>query len=742
MILLAAMGADILEICRSQDDGGTLLMNSILLDERTIDKNLSIVASCQSSMREILTCLYPTHAVDPLPKNLGLKLREKFELGWLGRVNMNLRLGELTSVEERFLLPQDIVAAINLLLEMKGGKNMPFDDIDHLKNKRVRSVGDLLALQLRISLSRLSTTISKLLHKAAKHNWSPSAKGLMHSAPQVLNLKEFFTSHPLSQFLDQTNPLAEIVHKRKLSVLGPGGLTRRTASFRVRDIHPSQYGRICPIETSEGMNAGLVSSLATQANVNMYGAIESPLYTVPKKPTTESTVYLPPGLDEYYKIATGNMLALSQISRDKQSTPARCQQEFITTPWKQIHLRSILPFQYFSVGACLIPFLEHNDANRALMGSNMQRQAVPLLRPEKAIVGTGLETHIALHSGTLLLAPQDGRIGYVDGQKICLVGDNQPECVKFLLNYQRSNYNTCIHQRPAVILGETVAKGQLLAEAATTAEGELALGKNVLVAYMPWDGYNFEDAVLINERLVYEDVFTSFHIKKYEIEARCTNQGMEEITKQLPYLESHLLRHLDVNGVVCPGAWVETGDVLVGKLTPQEPSQTFQSPEGRLLQAIFGIQPSTSEESSLKVPPGGRGRVIDVHWVYQDGSPLGQGQVIHVTIVQKRKIKVFECVLGLAGAFLGRHYRMVPFDEQYEREASRKLVLSELSLARKASTYPWIFEADSPGKSRLFDGRTGEMFEQPVTVGRAYILKLIHQVDDKIHARSTGPYSL
>nr|YP_009258533.1 beta subunit of RNA polymerase [Netrium digitus]ANI25527.1 beta subunit of RNA polymerase [Netrium digitus] len=709
-----------------------------------------------------------------------------YQLGPIGRLNLNNRLGLSISLEENCLLPQDLIAAAYYLIKVSSGMGH-LDEIDHLKNKHVNSVADLLRKQLKNSLLDLQAQIRRAMRRNVPKRLPPP-KSLMISRPFTTTFNQFFGSHELIQFLDQTNPLAEIAHKRKLSFLGPGGLTRRTASFRARDIHPSYYGRICPIETSEGMNAGVICSLATCGKVNAEGVIQNPLYQISGITKAQKTIFVRAGEDERLRIGTNNRLAIGQTWQDR-STSAQYQQEFIQTSWDQIHLRSLLPIHYFSVGACLIPFLEHDDANRALMGSNMQRQAVPLTIPEKPIVGTGLEAQVGLDSGTVLTAKKDGKIIYRDRQIIQQITNNNTILTINLLNYERSNNGTCIHHKPIIKIADLIRKGQLLADGATTVGGELSLGKNVLVAYMPWEGYNFEDAVLINERLIDEDIYTSLHIEKYEISAQETDQGVETITRQIPHLEKYVLRHLDKNGLVCVGSWVITGDVLVGKLSPLGGEHSPRSPEGKLLKAIFGVQAVTTRESCLKVPPGGGGLVIDVKWItHQNGLP----DTIHVYILQSRKIQVgdkiagrhgnkgivsrilprqdmpylqdgtavdmvlsplgvpsrmnvgqlFECLLGLAGNLLNKHYRIMPFDERYEREASRKLVFSELYKAKENIGYPWLFEPNSPGKSQLFDGRTGEVFDQPVLVGKAYMMKLIHMVDDKIHARSSGPYAL
>nr|YP_010965769.1 RNA polymerase beta subunit [Opuntia austrina]YP_010966239.1 RNA polymerase beta subunit [Opuntia drummondii]YP_010966797.1 RNA polymerase beta subunit [Opuntia mesacantha]WNM91852.1 RNA polymerase beta subunit [Opuntia austrina]WNM92469.1 RNA polymerase beta subunit [Opuntia drummondii]WNM93027.1 RNA polymerase beta subunit [Opuntia mesacantha] len=728
-------------------------------------------------------------------ESLCMELQKKFfqqrcELGRIGRRNMNRRLNLDIPQNNTFLLPRDILAAVDLLIEMKFGMGT-LDDMNHLKNKRIRSVADLLQDQFGLALVRLENVVRETICVAIGHKLIPTPRNLVTSTPLTTTYESFFGLHPLSQVLDRTNPLTQIYHGRKWSYLGPGGLTGRTASFRIRDIHPSYYGRICPIDTSEGINVGLVGSLAIHARIGPWGSLETPFFEIYGRSKGVQMLYLSPSRDEYYTVASGNSLALNQGIQEEQVVPARYRQESLTIAWEQAHLRSILPFQYFSIGVCLIPFIEHNDANRALMSSNMQRQAVPLSQSEKCIVGTGLERQVALDSGVLAIAEHEGKIISIDTDKIILSGNGGTLSIPLVM-YQRSNKNTCMHQKPRIPRGKCIKKGQILADGAATVGGELALGKNVLVAYMPWEGYNFEDAVLISERLVYEDIYTSFHIRKYEIQTYVTSQGPERVTNEIPHLPAHLLRNLDKNGIVRLGSWVEAGDVLVGKLTPQMEEESSYAPEDRLLRAILGIQASASKETCLKLPIGGRGRVIDVRWIQKRGGSNYNPEMIHVYISQKREIKVgdkvagrhgnkgiiskilprqdmpylqdgrpvdmvfnplgvpsrmnvgqiFECSLGLAGSLLDRHYRIAPFDERYEQEASRKLVFSELYEASKQTANPWVFEPEYPGKSRIFDGRTGDPFEQPVLIGNPYILKLIHQVDDKIHGRSSGHYAL
>nr|YP_009494109.1 RNA polymerase beta subunit [Dipelta floribunda]UZZ45366.1 RNA polymerase beta subunit [Dipelta yunnanensis]AWN58141.1 RNA polymerase beta subunit [Dipelta floribunda]QFQ37019.1 RNA polymerase beta subunit [Dipelta floribunda]QOZ38894.1 RNA polymerase beta subunit [Dipelta floribunda]QOZ38976.1 RNA polymerase beta subunit [Dipelta floribunda] len=789
LVLLSAMGSNLREILEN------VCYPEIFLSFLN-DKEKKKIGSKENAILEFYQQFAWVGGDPVFSESLCKELQKKFfqqrcELGRIGRRNMNRRLNLDIPPNNTFLLPRDILAATDHLIGMKFGMGT-LDDMNHLKNKRIRSVGDLLQDQFGLALARLEKVIRGTISRALRHKWIPTPHKLVTSTPLLTTTYEsFFGLHPLSQVFDRTNPLTQIVHGRKLSYLGPGGLTGRTASFRIRDIHPSYYGRICPIDTSEGINVGLIGSLAIHARIGRWGSLESPFYEISERPKGARMLYLSPGRDEYYMVAAGNSLALNQSSQEEQAVPARYRQEFLTVAWEQVHLRSIFSFQYFSIGASLIPFIEHNDANRALMSSNMQRQAVPLSRSEKCIVGTGLERQAALDSGALAIAEHEGKIIYTDTDKILLSSNGDTLSIPLVM-YQGSNKNTCMHQKPQVQRGKCIKKGQILAYGAATVGGELALGKNVLVAYMPWEGYNSEDAVLISERLLYEDIYTSFHIRKYEIQTRVTSQGPERVTNEIPHLEAHLLRNLDKRGIVMLGSWVEAGDILVGKLTPQIVKESSSAPEDRLLRAILGIQVSTSKETCLKLPIGGRGRVIDVRWIQQNEGSGYNPEMIRVYILQKRQIKVgdkvagrhgnkgiiskilprqdmpylqdgrpvdmvfnplgvpsrmnvgqlFECSLGLAGDLLDRHYRIAPFDERYEQEASRKLVFSELYEASKQTANPWVFEPEYPGKSRMFDGRTGDPFEQPVIIGKPYILKLIHQVDDKIHGRSSGQYSM
>ncbi|MGL5192164.1 MAG: DNA-directed RNA polymerase subunit beta, partial [Chroococcales cyanobacterium] len=618
---------------------------------------------------------------------------------------------------------------------------------------------------------------------------------LVNPKPLVAAIKEFFGSSQLSQFMDQTNPLAELTHKRRLSALGPGGLTRERAGFAVRDIHPSHYGRICPIETPEGPNAGLIGSLATHARVNPYGFIETPFYPVENGRVLRErgALFMTADEEDDLRVAPGDITVDEGGYIQGETVPVRYRQDFTTTTPDQVDYVAVSPVQIISVATSLIPFLEHDDANRALMGSNMQRQAVPLLLPERPLVGTGLEAQAARDSGMVVVSRTDGMVTFVDATKIRVQDPNGREMEYLLQKYQRSNQDTCLNQRPLVFEGDDVVAGQVLADGSSTEGGELALGQNIIVAYMPWEGYNYEDAILISERLVYDDLYTSIHIEKYEIEARQTKLGPEEITREIPNVGEDSLRQLDEGGIIRIGAWVESGDILVGKVTPK--GESDQPPEEKLLRAIFGEKARDVRDNSLRVPNGEKGRVVDVRVFTReqgDELPPGANMVVRVYVALKRKIQVgdkmagrhgnkgiisrilpiedmpylpdgtpldivlnplgvpsrmnvgqvFECLLGWAGQNLGSRFKVVPFDEMHGPEKSRESVHGKLQEARQKTGKDWLFDENNPGKTTVYDGRTGEPFDRPITVGKAYILKLVHLVDDKIHARSTGPYSL
>jgi DNA-directed RNA polymerase subunit beta len=716
----------------------------------------------------------------------------RYDLGKVGRYKLNKKLHLNVPENIRVLTPQDTLAAINYLINLKFDIG-EIDDIDHLGNRRVRSVGELLQNQVRIGLNRLERIIKERMTICETSSLTPNT--LVNPKPIIASIREFFGSSQLSQFMDQTNPLAELTHKRRISALGPGGLSRDRAGFAVRDIHPSHYGRICPIETPEGPNAGLIGVLATHARINSYGFIETPFHKVQEgkvlfnlKPT-----YLTADQEDDLRIAPGDTPMDFDGFLQDENIPVRYKQEFTNSSINQVDYRAVSPIQVISIATSLIPFLEHDDANRALMGSNMQRQAVPLLYPESPLIGTGLEAQAARDSGMVIVSLNSGVVTYVSADKICVEDFEQKEIVYFLQKYQRSNQDTCINQRPCVWLGESINPGQVIADGAATEGGELALGQNILVAYVPWEGYNYEDAFLISERLVYNDVYTSVHVEKYEIEARQTKLGSEEITRELPNIGDHSLRKLDDNGIIIIGSWVESGDILIGKVTPK--GESDQPPEGKLLRAIFGEKTRDVRDSSLRVPNGGKGRVLDVRIFTRekgDELPTGANIVIRVYLAQTRKIQVgdkmagrhgnkgiiskilprqdmpylpdgtpvdlvlnplgvpsrmnvgqiFECLLGLAAENLNKRFKIIPFDEMHGAEASRVLINDTLLKAKRETNKDWVFNFDYPGKMEIFDGRTGEKFDNPVTVGISYMLKLVHLVDDKIHARSTGPYSL
>jgi DNA-directed RNA polymerase subunit beta len=718
---------------------------------------------------------------------------KRYDLGRVGRYKLNKKLRLSVPDTTRVLTPGDILAAVDYLINLEYDIGS-IDDIDHLGNRRVRSVGELLQNQVRVGLNRLERIIRERMTVSDAEVLTPAS--LVNPKPLVAAIKEFFGSSQLSQFMDQTNPLAELTHKRRLSALGPGGLTRERAGFAVRDIHPSHYGRICPIETPEGPNAGLIGSLATHARVNQYGFLETPFRPVENGRVRFDLppVYMTADEEDDLRTATGDIPLDENGYIKGPQVPVRYRQDWTTTTPEQVDYVAVSPVQIVSVATSMIPFLEHDDANRALMGSNMQRQAVPLLKPERPLVGTGLEAQGARDSGMVIVSRTDGDVTYVDATEIRVRPSNGNSEIKYRLSkYQRSNQDTCLNQKPLVRIGERVVAGQVLADGSSTEGGELALGQNIVIAYMPWEGYNYEDAILISERLVQDDVYTSIHIEKYEIEARQTKLGPEEITREIPNVGEDALRQLDEQGIIRIGAWVEAGDILVGKVTPK--GESDQPPEEKLLRAIFGEKARDVRDNSLRVPNGEKGRVVDVRLFTReqgDELPPGANMVVRVYVAQKRKIQVgdkmagrhgnkgiisrilpiedmpyladgspvdivlnplgvpsrmnvgqvFECMLGWAAHNLGVRFKITPFDEMYGEESSRRIVHAKLQEARDETSKDWVYNPDNPGKIQVFDGRTGEPFDRPITVGVAYILKLVHLVDDKIHARSTGPYSL
>ncbi|WP_018131272.1 DNA-directed RNA polymerase subunit beta [Effusibacillus pohliae] len=679
----------------------------------------------------------------------------------------------------------DIVASISYFLNLLHGVGST-DDIDHLGNRRLRSVGELLQNQFRIGLSRMERVVRERMSIQDANAITPQA--LINIRPVIAAIKEFFGSSQLSQFMDQTNPLAELTHKRRLSALGPGGLTRERAGFEVRDVHHSHYGRMCPIETPEGPNIGLINSLSTYARINEFGFIETPYRRVDPETgrVTDEIHYLTADEEDNYVIAQANVRLDEEGNFLDDSVIVRYKEETLILPPDRVDYVDVSPKQVVSVATALIPFLENDDANRALMGSNMQRQAVPLLVPDAPFVGTGLEHKAAKDSGAVVVSKHNGVVERVDASEIWIREQKEVDgkIVKGnlhkykLLKFARSNQGTCINQRPIVKVGDTVQKGEIIADGPATDQGELAIGKNVLVAFMTWEGYNYEDAILLSEKLVKEDVYTSIHIEEYEAEARDTKLGPEEITRDIPNVGEDALRNLDERGIIRIGAEVNAGDILVGKVTPK--GVTELTAEERLLHAIFGEKAREVRDTSVRVPNGGAGIVVDVKvFTRENGDelPPGVNQLVRVYIAQKRKIsegdkmagrhgnkgvvarimpeedmpfledgtpvqvvlnplgvpsrmnigQVLEVHLGMAARALGMHVATPVFDGASEDDVFD--TLEEAGLARD-------------GKHVLYDGRTGEPFENRVTVGVMYMLKLHHLVDDKIHARSTGPYSL
>ena len=677
----------------------------------------------------------------------------------------------------KHIITEDIVASISYLLGLPWGLGFT-DDIDHLGNRRLRSVGELLQNQIRIGLSRLERVVRERMAIQDADEVRPGE--LINIRPVSAAIKEFFGSSQLSQFMDQPNPLAELTHKRRLSALGPGGLNRDRASFEVRDVHYSHYARICPIETPEGPNIGLIGSLATYARINEYGFIEAPYRTVDPQThcVTDKIVYMTADEEDFYKVAEANEPLNEDGSFVNEYVTVRDKAEIIRVPRENVDLIDVSPRQIVSVATAMIPFLENDDATRALMGSNMQRQAVPLLVPEAPIVGTGMEYKAAHDSGVVVLSKQDGVVEKVAGDRI-VVKDTLGERHTYKLSkFARSNQGTCINQRPRVKAGQVIEKGDLLADGPSTEMGEIGLGRNVLIGFMTWEGYNYEDAVLISEKLVKEDVYTSIHIEEFESEARETKLGPEEITRDIPNIGDDAVKDLDEDGIIRIGAEVRAGDILVGKVTPK--GETDLTAEERLLRAIFGEKAREVRDTSLRVPHGEGGIVVDVKIFTRENkdelSP-GVNEMVRVYIAQKRKIsvgdkmagrhgnkgvvsrilreedmpfmpdgtplqivlnplgvpsrmnlgQVLEVHLGMAAKALGWHVATPVFDGATEEDIEELLV--------KAGKRP-------DGKTILYDGRTGEPFENPVTVGYMYFLKLHHLVDDKMHARSVGPYSL
>jgi len=736
---------------------------------------------------------------------------KRYDLTRVGRYKINQKFGrpnrDLDDIEAYrkdqlgLLSREDILETINYLIALYDGTSgYSPDDIDHFGNRRVRTVGELIQNQIRVGLTRLERVVRERMTTQDPEAITPQS--LINIRPVVASIKEFFGTSQLSQFMDQPNPLAGLTHRRRLSALGPGGLSRERAGFEVRDVHSSHYGRMCPIETPEGPNIGLIGSLASYAKVNRFGFIETPYRRVEDGRVTQKIDYLTAYEEERHVIAQANAVLKEDgtFVSDRVLVRRGGGDVDYVRP-KDVDYMDVSPKQVVSVATSLIPFLEHDDANRALMGSNMQRQAVPLLRAEAPLVGTGVEGRVAFDSGDTIVAEDDGEVAEVTGQHIIVkVGNKRTEYA--LKKFVRSNQGTSINQKPLVKEGDKIRKGQVIADGPSTDTGELALGKNLLVAFMPWRGHNFEDAIIISERLVRDDVLTSIHIEEYEIEARDTKLGAEEITRDIPNVAEEVLRDLDEEGIIRIGAEVGPGDYLVGKVTPK--GETELTPEERLLRAIFGEKAREVRDMSLKVPHGEQGKAIDVKvFRREEGDELlpGMNELVRVYVAQTRKIAEGDKLAGRHGN-KGVIAKILPEEDMpfLEDGTPVDIILSPLGVpsrmnlgqvlethlgwaaargwdefkgdtAAAAGAPPWtrvatpVFDGaredeigkvlansranddgqrliDGRGKATLYDGRTGEQFDQPITVGYIYILKLLHLVDDKIHARSTGPYSM
>ena len=751
---------------------------------------------------------------------------KRYDLARVGRYKINRKLGVEADFNDRSLHQEDIIATIKYLVALHDGAatfpgkrngedvdlRVDVDDIDHFGNRRIRQVGELIQNQLRTGLSRMERVVRERMTTQDAEAITPQS--LINIRPVNATIKEFFGTSQLSQFMDQNNPLSGVTNKRRLSALGPGGLSRDRASMEVRDVHPSHFGRMCPIESPEGPNIGLIGSLATFGRVNPFGFIETPYRKVVNGHVTDEVEYMTADRDLDHVIAQANQELDENGNFVQKSALARVgEEEAVDVPVSSVDYMDVSPRQMVSLGASLIPFLEHDEGHRALMGTNMQRQAVPLVHPAAPYVGTGMERRAALDSGEVTLAKNAGEVIYADASKIIVKHAGGMD-EYHLAKYQRSNQSTCINHRPLVRVGDTVEQGEPLADGPSTDHGELALGQNLTVAYMPWEGFNYEDGIVVSERLVAEDLLTTINITRHEIDARDTKLGPEEITREIPNLSEDMLANLDEDGIIRIGAEVGPGDILVGKVTPK--GESALTAEERLLRAIFGAKAHDVRDTSLKMPHGAYGRVIDVvRFSRENGDDLAPGvnEQVRVYVAQRRKIQqgdkiagrhgnkgvicnvlpvedmpymadgtpidvilnplgvpsrmnvgqLLECHLGWAAAcgwdtedadsdkyVPGPFFVSTPvFDGAKEDEIAEVIRRANKNMLNKATAAfgdhmrpEFVTQLDERGKTRLFDGRTGEEFREPITVGTSYILKLGHMVDDKIHARSTGPYSL
>ena len=701
---------------------------------------------------------------------------QRYDLANVGRYKINKRLKLDLPEDEIILTKEDVLQTINYVRNLVNGEGYT-DDIDNLSNRRVRGVGELLSIQVKGGMLKMAKMVKEKMTIQDITTLTPQS--LLNTKPLNALILEFFGSGQLSQFMDQSNPLAELTHKRRISALGPGGLSRERAGFEVRDVHNSHYGRICPIESTVGPNIGLIGSLSTYGKVNKYGFIETPFVKIKNgKANFNDIEYLGADEEEGLFIAQGDSLIDEDGNFLTDEVVCRYGEEIVHFDKSKVDLLDVSPKQLVSVSAGLIPFLEHDDANRALMGSNMQRQAVPLLKTEAPFVGTGLERKVAIDSGAVITAKASGKITYVDANKIIITDKTGKEYVHRLLNFEKSNQSMCLHQKPITDVGEKVKKGDIIADGPSTAGGDLALGKNILLAFMPWEGYNFEDAILISERLRKDDVFTSLHIEEFDIEARTTKLGDEEITREIPNVSEESLRNLDENGIIRIGAHVTPDDILVGKVTPKGESEP--PAEEKLLRAIFGEKAKDVRDTSLRLPHGVKGTVVDVLVLSKengDDLKAGVNKLVRVYIAEKRKIMVGDKMSGRHGN-KGVVSRVLPIEDMPHLEDGTPIdvclnplgVPSRMNIgqvlevhlglaigdiqkyiatpvfdgAKEEDVKDFLEEAgySRTGKVKLIDGRTGEPFDNPVTVGRMYMLKLHHLVEDKMHARAIGPYSL
>jgi len=726
-----------------------------------------------------------------------------FSIGEIGRYKINKKLNLNLPKDITYLTPYDFIGIIDGLIELKYYDRLN-DDIDDIKNKQIRCIGELLQGQIKIGLYKLQKNLIEQASSVGDsqkinfdlENYSDPEEWIIDPRPITSTVRDFFKTSQLSQFMDQINPLAELNHKRRISVFGPNGLKRDHISVVIRDIHPSQYGRLCPIETPEGQNAGLIMSSSMFGRISSLGSIETPYFLMDKGIvfSEKTPIFLNPEQESETRIAFGDVSLSKTKKVNTEYISIKENNLFSVKKVEDVNFITTSPIQIVSLATALIPFLEHDDANRALMGANMQRQAVPLLYTQKPLIGTGLESACILDSGMLIKSYSEGFVEFSSASSIKIRDLGNQTITYYLRKYSRSNQETCINQRPIVWPGEKVYSGQIIADGPATNDGELAVGKNLTIAYMPWEGYNYEDAIVLNERVILEDYLTSIHIEEHETTFSYSIIGKEKLTKDLPHLTKYIRRNLDACGIIKIGSYIKEHDILIGKLTPCEEDS---SSEAKLLRVLYNVKKPNLRDTSLRVPHGTEGRVIDVRIlsttilnkeeIIQTGS-----QIFRIYIAQIRKIQigdklagrhgnkgiisrilpqqdmpylpdgtpvdiifnplgvpsrmnvgqVFECLLGFAGQKLGSRFKVSPFDEIYGHEASRVLTNQKLKEAAIKTNCSWIFNPYYPGKILLRDGRTGEYFDNPITVGKSYILKLIHLVEDKIHARATGPYSM